>query len=446
MALNRTPAQSRSYSEMRKLNNLILAFLVLMFLADGANSILFNLGYTSGVSIYVRLLAEAFFLLILLRTRQGLPVLLILIFFYTVMLIGSLAYPGVLASPGDYAFLEGFRNLNKMLFVFIAWETFSLYFNTPAERSKLFRVYEILTLIQVFVILCAFTFDIKLFASYIPKGEGLSADVRRFGYQGLVPSQNEVAAYFIVAFFYFFLKFRSQPGFVNFITLVATTAAGVLTGTKVTLVLPAFLLLFFAYVFIKSRSRNFRYLMLLAGLLLLSVGGWVALRSQSYILDRIEPTLSYYAYRMEQNPFSPLLNILIAPRVNKASTLINNYLPEFNLINYLFGGVDLTQYSSETDLLDIFARLGAIGGLAYYILYLRLLLYPEERVSLIRLSFVALWLGVSATAGHIAFTAINGPYLAILVLAFISLESKNFVQEILTNGDQAAVVTNPAIS
>jgi len=133
------------------------------------------------------------------------------------------------------------------------------------------------------------------------------------------------------------------------------------------------------------------------------------------LVSRLEPTIQYFTYWVGQR--GPLL-LFTTGRDIRLNLVLEGNLPNYNWINILFGGADLVKFATEMDVVDIFLKLGLVGWFAFYFMYIQVLLFSGRRINFERLLFVAVWLGVSVTAGHLAFSAINGGYLAILVLAF----------------------------
>ncbi len=413
-----------------------------MFVADGANSVLANMSVSFfRISIFVRALAQGYFLFLLLRTRQGLLIWLMLGFFYLVFLIGTVATLDSLYSFEEYHFFDNFNIINKMMFFFICFAVFKQYFQTLDERNRLFKVFEILLLVQASVIIISFIFHLEIFAAYSVRAD--SSLRLRFGYQGLIPAQNEISAFFLIAFFYFFLKVIYLKK--GMFALITVTIAALFTGTKVIIILPAILLLYMSLSVLGQALRAGkinRLYFLTGGVLLLLI---VAVVWQyDYILSRLSPTISYYTYQASQDPSGSLLNVLAAPgRRLKIQRLLTDYLPQFNFLNYLFGGIDLQDLATETDFVDIFARLGLVGGLVFYLAYIKALTFPNGAISLTRLLFIGVWLGVSMTAGHIAYTAINGGYLAILLLVFLAFERRSQIQ---IQSEKMTDILNPMLA
>ena len=394
-----------------KHSTLILILLVLVFLADGANSILLNMGRDFfKVSIFFRFVVEAYLLLLLLRSRSGRWVWGLILFFFAVWSFGTLAASSnpQLYSQGEYAYFESFKFVNKMLFFFICWAAFKAVFRSDEERSRLFKVFEWLVIIQSVVIIASFLFHIELFAGYSSIQDGVINRIR-FGYRGLIPAENEISAFFLIAFFYFLNKVvRHRKGVVQ---LILITVAGLLTGTKVSLVLVAVLGFYSIKWLFRVRIRR-EHLLLLGSVVLLVVVGVLNLDT---LVSRLEPTIQYFTYWVGQK--GPLL-LFTTGRDIRLNFVLEEFLPYYNGLNILFGGTDLVKFATEMDVIDVFLKLGFVGWIAFYFSYIYVLLFSGKGINFDRLLFVAVWLGVSATAGHLVFSAINGGYLAILVLAF----------------------------
>lgn len=394
----------------------ILIFILLMFVADGLNSVLLNSQYDYyRISIFIRIFVQAYFILLLLHNHHRGRLILLFFVLSFVFLLGTLAGFNSLYTWSDYHLSESFVQFDKMFFFFIVWETLRHYFPKAEERNKLFNLFEFIILTQSIIIIIGFVFDIKLFAAYVRAGSGA---ISRFGYQGLIPAQNEVSAFFILAFFYFLIKvsYRRQ----GFVGLILTTVAGVLTGTKVTLILPIILAFYVLGWLVKYTRTSRKYLPLAIIVLILGLTVFI---SRGYLLSRLQPTINYFSYSFDHDNRS-LISIIVSGRDIKVQNFISMYLSKFNLFNYLFGGQDLARYSTEMDIIDVFARLGLIGGLIFYFYYVRLLLIPYRTIDLNRILFIFIWLGVSILSGHIIFSAINATYLAILLVAFTTFEGE----------------------
>ena len=404
-------ARIGSYALFRpRHTTIILICLGLMFIGDSANSLLLHLGSSFyRVSIFIRVFVQMYFMLLLARKRQGFYTLGLYLLIVTIFIVGSLFAVGAVGNLQPYNWFENFNIINKMMFLFISWETLNVYFKSSRDQSRLFRVFEILVILQTLAVLVGFVFKLDFLSSY---GQDY-----KFGYRGFIPARNEVSGFFVISFFYYLCQVVYFKR--GILQLIVVTIAGLLTGTKVTLILPAILLLYIARWLLSGRL-NKRYFLISLVIVGMVVGG---LLYKDYLLSRLEPTISYYTYRLVQLDYS-IIDIASSGRSFLLNDFISDYLPRFNPLNIFFGGLDMSYFSTETDLIDVFARLGVIGGFVFYFFYLRVLLYPiRNRIRFTPLVFVITWLGVSVVAGHLVFSAINGIYLAILLLSFALIES-----------------------
>jgi hypothetical protein len=338
-----------------------------------------------------------------------------------VFIIGSVGAVINLYTIEEYHFLSQFRLINKIVFFFIVLMALSIYFRDEEDQNRLFKVYEILILAQALVLIVSFIFEINIFSAYLANRRlGLT---NRFGYQGLIPAQNETSAFFQLGFFYFLFKVHYQKKGV--IQLLIVTFAGLLTGAKISLLFPVILVLYFCYyVFVQFNTRRglIHKNYLIIGLALLFVTS-IFIWQRDYVFLRIAPTIKYYQTRGRFYEGGVIEALTIPGRRSKVDDFVTDYLANYNIVNYLFGGFDLEVYSTEIDPVDMFARLGIVGAGVFYFLYLRSLI-PSNKVGLLRLVFVFSWLATSAVVGHITYTAINSTYLAILLLFLASVEPK----------------------
>ncbi len=389
---------------------IILIFIILMFVADGINWLLkYYQAPFFRISIFVRALAQLYFLVLLLRRRRGLNIWIMMCFFYLVFLIGSLASIDLYQRN----WVESFSVINKMLFFFVCLGVFRLYFKTTESRDQLFKVFEFLVLVEAFTVIIGFIFHLDVLSSY---GSG-TPGFDRFGYKGLIPAQNETSGFFIIAFFYFLWKIvRLNRGMLQFLTVFV---AALLTGTKTSFILVGVLLLYLARWLMGKRIKRIRMYIVVSVFLV----ALVALLAHDYILALVQPTIGFYVDKVRNLSWSPLETFL-SGRTLKTKRFFSDYWPHFGFLNYLFGGHDLPIFWTETDLVDVFISLGLVGGVVFYYCYLKALLFNTKGVRFTHLLFVITWLGASTIAGHLVFSAINGAYLAILILAFSWLEGR----------------------
>jgi hypothetical protein len=383
-----------------KHSQIILILIIINFLADATNSILESSGAEFfRFSIIPRSITTIYFLFLALQNKSGRNLWKIVIFFYTVFLLGTLS--GYSLYEG-YNLFTNFSAVNKLLYFFICYVTFKYYFRTKEEKSQLLQVFEYVLLIESITVLVGFIFHIDILSSY---------QNRRFGYKGIIPAQNEASGFFLIAFFYYLMKVDILGS--NALKLILVMIAGLITGTKVALILPILLIVQLVIWYSKGKIKVGRIYLGLTFVLLIGL----ALYFKDYILSRYAPTIAYYEYRASTSGDN-LIYVLFSGRLARPYEFITNYLPRFDLLNILFGGLDRSVFASETDVIDVFAQFGIVGLLMFFTVYIRLLFQNGKNLNSVSLLFPIIWLGVAATAGHTVFSAINGGYLAILLMAF----------------------------
>jgi len=376
-----------------------------MFVADGLNTVLMRSESPFWrVSIFARALAQGYFLLLLANRQRSFYVFGLLLGLLAIWLLGVL-------TGGQSDAYNWFENLNmvvKMVFFFSCWEVFRQFFQKEPDQVRLFGLYETIVMIQALLIIIGFIFQSELLSSY--------GQEYRFGYKGLLPARNEVSGFFIIAFFYFLWKlYCTKRGFVQlFVVLVAAF----MTGAKAILILPVALVFFLARLFIRFPRNKVFYIVVGVSVLLVGIVVW----QRDNILERLLPSLQYFSSQLESGNNPTLLSSLTSGRIEYAQTLLSDFLLHLTPGRLFFGGYNLADLSTETDLLDVFLFLGIAGGLLFYTFYLRALFFnARHRFSFVQILFVLTWLGISTVSGHLVFSAVNGPYLAILILAFSAL-------------------------
>ena len=371
-----------------------------MFLADSATTVLLAIDSPIWrISIVVRLMAQVYFLWLLMRTTRGYYILGFISVLYSLFLLGSLSP----VEPLSFAnWLENFSTLNKMLFVFLCWGVFHIYFTTSSAQNRLFRLFEIVAIIQVLSIFVGFLLGIDVFKSY-PAGE-------RFGYKGFIPALNEVSGYLLIVFFYYLQRvYLTQRGM---LMLFLTVGAAILTGAKVALAPPV--LLFALGVRWMANRRMGRTAAVLVAVLMAALVAAFVFREA--IFAQFAATIDHFTMFWQQG--RTIGSLFVSGRDLKVEYFLTDQLPQYGVGNYLFGGWDFSAYTTEVDVVDVFAFLGLLGGILFYAGYLALLFGSIRRIPTIRFVFIFVWLGVSALAGHLVFSAINSAYLAILLTYF----------------------------
>lgn len=394
-----------------------IVLFVLMFLSDSANAVLIPSG--SGfykVSLLLRLAVTIIFLFALFLKKQKDELFVVL----TMWLIFLIGYSANIFAGRYYPLFANFVIVNKMLFFFLCWGVFSRYLDSQAQ-SKLLEVYEAIVLIVSFTVFIGFVFDIQLFASYYEPEVGT---VVRFGYQGVIPSKDELSGFYILAVFYFTSELMRQPTPSKYIKTAFILVSSLVTGTKVSLIGP---LIACSIYLIKSGFLKKRIIWsFLKILLFVCVIAFIVYYFSDYISERVQASVQFFSYWLERES---LITVLSSGRDYKLLYFLSE-MSKISGINVLLGGMDVSSYAVEMDPVDVFAVFGILGLVYFYIRYVRLLITcTVGRRSFERIFFVVIWIGISTVAGHLVYSAINGMYLSVFLLYLNKLEEYNFADE-----------------
>ncbi len=380
-----------------------------MFLSDAANTLLLKSDISGfRISIIIRGIALIYFVILLSGYARGRHVLGTVLILFLVFLVGGISE---ILSGNNYIWFENLNLFFKLSFIFVCWEVLHKYINESRKMYKLFKIFEMIILIQSITIILGFILKLDIFSSY---GQDY-----RFGYKGLIPAQNEVSGFFIIAVFYFLWKVANQHK--GIAQLLIVLLAGLLTGAKVALIFPLLLLVYFMIWTRGFLSRKVFWFLCVFLLFLIPIVGM----NLDYLRERLQPTFQYFSYQLSAGNNPNTFSLFMSGRDLYVQNSIRQIFSNKGFHNLLFGGHNLTITSTETDFLDVFLFIGSIGLIIFYFLYLKILLSPRNGlINKHQLVFAIVWISVSSVAGHLVFSAINSMYLAILLLAFTSCHTK----------------------
>jgi hypothetical protein len=390
-------------------SSLIIGLVILMFISDAANTFLLKSdNQVLRISIIIRGIALIYFVILLLGYARGRQVIGIVSILFLIFLVGGISE---IIAGNTYIWFENLNLFFKLSFVFVCWEVLHKYIKNPKTKDRLFRVFEIIILVQSIAIILGFIFKLDIFSSY---GQDY-----RFGYKGFIPAQNEVSGFFIIAVFYYLWKVVNQHK--GIVQLLIVLLAGLLTGAKVALIFPLLLLVYFLIWTRGFLSRKVFWFLCLFFVILIPT----IVMNFDYLLERLNPTFQYFSYQLSVGNNPDSFSIFMSGRDLYVQNSIQQIFSNKGILNLLFGGHNLSVTSTETDFLDVFLFIGSIGLILFYLFYLKILLNPRNGViNKHQLIFAVVWIGVSSVAGHLVFSAINSMYMAILLLAFTSYQIK----------------------
>lgn len=384
-----------------KEHRLVIILIYISFFIDSLNAILIKIeGTHNNISLITRIIVELVFLFLLFKNRIIKPIY-ILIRFSSIASLGMLiVLPENIINSKD--FFQNIITINKIIYFFIVLNIVFFYFKD--KREVLFNFFEIVYIIFIISIFLGFIFNIPFLEAY-PQD-------KRFGYKGLIVTQNETVGIFLIGLFYYIAKYDQYRNKSNIIFIFLILIAGLLTGSKANLF---FLLLsfLFLYGYFLFHSKKISYSLFL----LIPIGFSI---DWEKIINIFEKTISYT--RSFYDKGYDIWFVLLSGRNLRVEKMFNSIqeLP-YNLYHYLFGGFNFSAMGTEMDLFDIFQLFGIIGGLFFYYLYFKSMIQYSKKYKFIYL-FIFIWFIVSTLGGHLIYNAVIPIYLSIMLLKFYDVQ------------------------
>lgn len=388
---------------------LVLALVYLGFFIDSINAVLIKvLGENNSLSLVNRILTEAVFVTLLLKNRIYRPIKY-LIFFFSIAIIGML-FTVVLQITNIPELLQNIVIVNKVLYFFIVVSIIYYYFDN--QREILFKFFEIVYFIFIISILFGFIFQIPFLESYPQE--------KRFGYKGLIVTQNEAVGIFLIGLFYFSAKYEQLRNNMSIVYIIFILIGGLLTGSKANMFfLTLSTVLIYIYYVFKSKKMAKTVILFIPILFMID---W------NRIFDIFSTTINYIT--SFYNKGMDIWSILLSGRNWRVQDMMQEIANEpYFWYNYLFGGFNFSRMGTEMDMFDIWQLFGFIGTSAFYIIYISTIINYSKKSILVYL-FLIVWLIASSLGGHLIYNAVIPIYLSIMLLRFTQVhESKICLQE-----------------
>tara|TARA_R110002049_G_scaffold293010_2_gene477814 strand:- start:4312 stop:5499 length:1188 start_codon:yes stop_codon:yes gene_type:complete len=219
----------------------------------------------------------------------------------------------------------------------------------------IFKVFNYVSVIISASIILGFIFNISFFETYT----GV-----RFGFSGFLFPQS-FSSYFIIVSILIYYYYNKNIKKISSIYIVFTILSAFLIGTKAVYI---FLFFFIAMFFINNKLYKNKVAILFSSLVFtILLFNYKALKE--YMLDKF--SVLYNVYNE-----SGLLTFLFSYRdlsFLKAKFYVQN---NWNITNYLFGGINRKAMLVEMELVDIFLSFGILGSVFLLLCYYKIILKP----------------------------------------------------------------------
>ena len=272
----------------------------------------------------------------------------------------------------------------KYIFPLLLFSYFTVFKIDERERKTLFKIFENIMVLNSFLVFVGITLDIRIFETY---------DFKRFGYNGLLlTSATSTYVYFVSIGYCLFGKKDSLNSWKFWIRF----GAALLVGTKALYISLFLMLLYQVYLFVPKKLRM--------GLL-----GFAAVIACAMFYLLFYQIDIFVQIREEKGLLTAILS-------GRDRLLYEDTLPDiqqnWNALNYVFGGVSDIQLRSEMSFIDLFYFFGVIGGIYYFILYLKT--YFSNNKLFKHWGLFILLVAIVFVAGNFFFYATVPIYLLIL--------------------------------
>lgn len=379
---------------------LLTSGVTLNYAFDGINK-LGNIYYPafSRSAIIYRLLLElaCVSVIFIFFNKKRMNWLILFAYFVSCFVIGNLYLKHVIEI--DVFLIEQFVYFNKYFFIFFIF--FATY-KTIRNKESLQRI--ITNLKKVFLFngytaIIGLLFKIKLFSTF-PLG------TPRFGYDGLILSQNEASIFYLLGMFVYYYDWKVKKKPLKHLLFVLSIC--LLTGMKAVF-LGVVLLAIFHFL---SKMSLKKTIYLILGL---------SLSATTLVLSfsKLKVIFGYYYWFFTTKGF---LYGILSGRNTFIESRIIPYIKRIDIVNYIIGGQNISNVKDylalvEMDFIDVFLFFGVLNGLVF------LFVYKTYIVGYIRNKFfyfvVVVFFLLSFFSGHFFTSSVNPIYI-IIVFAYIN--------------------------
>ncbi|MGO3237917.1 MAG: hypothetical protein ACTIKA_06540 [Psychroflexus halocasei] len=371
-------------------NYLLPIFLALFFLTEAWSTVKVGLGSDkSFMPIVVKVLTIVLIVMTILiyRKKYTWPFLGLLIVFS----LGQLA----LEDSFNYSVLGSF--LKYLFFLLI-----TLYFikiNNADVSKSVFPIFEIIILINSCIVLLAYIFEWKIFATYS----------HRFGYSGLFMASATSTYFYCIALAYFFIRYNSRafknPIFYSSIISVC------LLGTKTALLYFVFSFALFFIVQIKEVKKRIGVAILF---LMLGASGLYFFLQRGIFKDITQ----------EKGWITSILSL-------RDQLLIESTIPyiqeNWSFLNYIFGGLSILSMRSQMEYFDLLLFFGILGSCLYLYLLCWFSRLRDLKSNHLAFFLIILLFGGAFISGNFFYNGSIPIYFVVLILASLETLKKTSV-------------------
>ncbi|MCV6590366.1 MAG: O-antigen ligase family protein [Marinobacterium sp.] len=289
----------------------------------------------------------------------------------------------------------------KYFLFFIYYLAFLFVLNSSLVSYESFKkIFDFLIIFYSVPVILGGIFMIKMFFYY---------STERWGVKGIVYAGNELSGLLLVSLTWAYLDFRYEG---KKLILIIVSMATIICGTKAALL--SFILMVIGYLFSRGGFTSYLYMVVA-----IVMGTFAVMGAYLYvdsIQKAVDNSMAYFIWQFENNADGSLLTLLLSGRDQKFDVVYTVLQDSFPWV-FVLGGYPVSTYTVEMDLFDLIALLGIFGTIIYMIAWFRCWIYPkkgDQFMGRIKIAFIAVYLFLAFTAGHMFYSAVLAPFLAML--------------------------------
>jgi len=380
--------------------------IIFSFIADAITTIAITEGHSFyRYSLIYRLVIEIYLIFYFIRyfPRYHQYITLIILLTGAYLIGGSFYYYNY--SNADL--LGSFIVFNKTIYFILIILFFMDHVNDPKFINRIQKYVKIFFTINNCIIIISFLFGFDYFSSYSSLYDGESS---RFGYKGLIPTQNEITGVYLFGLYIFFRdKFIYQKE--NSFLLISTIICTLLIGTKGGIIA---LITVGGYYLFKYKIKNTLFI----GMPILIIIFSYFTSQLKYLWKHYYYFYDYFIFHSDVSLFSFLLsgrNLKFKEMLAKLSGNYQNVEGNWSAINTIFGGADLTWVNSEMDIVDGFILHG-LFFVPYLIFLFRVFIKYDKSFDNKVMFFI--FISIASFGGHLLFSAVIPMYFCFYIFTF----------------------------
>ena len=303
--------------------------------------------------------------------------------------------------------LEGINGnvlfLSRLLYWPLTLTAFFPLITSKKYKNNHLSFFTFLFILNVFLILIGFFFDINLFKTYM--------NSTRFGFMGIYNTSNQISYYFILFVLYYYYKafFKLE----NILMFYLVLLSSFFIGTKKVYF---FLMILFVYHFLKFKLYKKKEFYVVFSILT-SNALFFSSTLKTFFISKFSIFIDIYYD-------SGLLTSITSLRDRLLIKTYHETVSSWRLPNYFIGGPSFSEIRSEFGIIDLYVFFGFFGIYAYY--YYFVVYYRCTNFNKFYL-FILISIGVTAFFSSGFLTDANQPLPFLLISGYFIKEVKSSI-------------------